>query len=1446
MPDRRNKSSLRVGSLNVGQGFARKLGDVIQFCVEERIDLLCLQEIGDPQVGLERVCDSAGFRLVQCGKSGAGVALLVAKAVAPYIRKTLHSEADGRLVACVFDFGSHTLAVVSAYMPTGLDAATEESSSLELARELHARIEEWAHGASMAFVGGDFNEAMTAQDRTGGRGRCGRLVSVLCGDAWIDAYRARHPQPDVARDFTHEMKVVGGEVSRSRIDYIFVRSAHPRPVVACEVQDFGLSHHRWLVATVDIEARITIISSCRSRPRLPRVKDSSEEQQAHFARLLTTRLASLEELLAHGDYDRERLDRAATLLCSSAFAAAKDAFGLTGGRPLESAKTKALFRLRRGLSRLLRVGERLHGEGVVFEEDSRWAAVSRPAMAHARRLCGPALNPSTREGWFTLRDTLGAEIRELRRSWKWERRQMRLCARPRWQVNTTAAIHEMLRGGRPASLDSAVDPESDKLIVDPSKLKEVLRAHFAKTFALPPADASSPPPAAGWAEEMFRPRADVCSEWYVGLMQPVGESELLRTLKDCKLVSAPGEDGVSAGLWRLACERSGSVLTHVTGILNACLRLRCLPAVGKKSVIVPILKKIREEPTMANLRPISLQCALTKLLSKVLARRLGEIFARNPILHPSQQGFVVGGSTLKCVDQLLDALETSRAEGTPFYAAFYDIAAAYDSVQAPDLARALRRLVLPEPFIELVLDSMTGLRSSVRTAYGLSAEFDVLRSVRQGDPLSPLLYIILMDALHWGLAKNPMYPEEVKDGREEVKDDRELPALTSLGYADDTVAAAKSCAQIVRQNEFVESFCKLNHQELNGRKTAFLAVAEDGKTCAPLRVCGHDVPPVEQDGALTYLGVQVCPAARSRHQYKRLSSTVGLYCHLAGKHKLGLQQLVRFFNSYLIPKVEQQLRYVKASEKDLKKLDKKIAAVFGRRMEAARRPKAEALACTTGLLLPSSQRKVLEVGEAFLRLNDPSAAAASARARWESRDGSAADNRLVAASRTAAALGFELQRVHHRTSLPVGLVPLGVSVSRTLVRGQRVPVVMSYFGAWGTEIPTLQVSLYTDGSRQPRLDACRSAWAVCLGDDSFEAAVGVMPLESNMRERDVEALAVWSGDASAALGGDIFLVELEAILRALHALPFTFFLKLFVDSKSALQAIETYAKEFSERRKLRMHGRPVLALIQRAIRWRRDAGGSVEFVHVKAHSDAADQHSVGNRVADFAAQQECKRRDPRRFGELPVSDGEAWVVLRDQEHRVVAADVRKALRGRAEELNLEVWQQSPSQRRFASEVVVRFCGELFPVLNERDGALLVATVTDTRHFERRRDDNGAWLYEERNCQRCPDQMASVKHRVFCPGGLADRRAAAAVLRQELRGFDVNSRLRLMPLDLPLEGLLSELLQVPRCASRHLFGAFGVAEAAVVASALGCAGGGVGKLSNVLREVCWGWYVAHCG
>jgi len=64
---------------------------------------------------------------------------------------------------------------------------------------------------------------------------------------------------------------------------------------------------------------------------------------------------------------------------------------------------------------------------------------------------------------------------------------------------------------------------------------------------------------------------------------------------------------------------------------------------------------------------------------------------------------------------------------------------------------------MPEKVIMYILSGLQDAKSSFKTFFGLTAEFSVETSVKQGDPLSPLVYICVADALHAGWKDNPLF-----------------------------------------------------------------------------------------------------------------------------------------------------------------------------------------------------------------------------------------------------------------------------------------------------------------------------------------------------------------------------------------------------------------------------------------------------------------------------------------------------------------------------------------------------------------------------------------------------------------------------------------------------------------------------------------------------------------
>ena len=922
----------------------------------------------------------------------AGVGLLLSSALASRIRSYKRSG-TGRLVGAVLELSRGQLTLlVSAYMPTGLDHCAASSPQHELAHETYATIVQWSVGMQRVVVMGDLNETLTPLDRLPqpAAAPAARValspIARLQREGFLDCYRSMHASAALAPGFTHS--VAGARPSQSRIDYVWTKGFGAASLLQTHIDAamHALSHHQLLWVELQLAHAAPAASTAPLlRLRLPNLRAATAAHKDTFIAHLQRRVERDREKLQAlaGSSDAAALDSVATRLTALAHRSALATLPITGAASRRSGDMLLLQRQRHALSSLLRIASALlhsvhprHTHRVRFAHCAQWRRQYRQCLEQQLSWSVDAWDNGDPHAWMLESQQLLTHTRTAIRQ---EQRRMQRGARPPLDASPAALVHRMLKSDAlPTHLHSVVDKHG-ALTSSADELESVMVEHFRSVFALPAEPAAAlplEPPAMLFDKDSVQP------EWYEGLMADVGAQEILDALADAPLVSAPGQDEVSSGLWKVALHGSPELCSLVADLFTGCLRTSSFPAAWKTSVIVPLLKDALKERDMSNVRPISLQSCLGKLLNKILARRLGRIFSRHPILHPAQRGFVSGGSIRKSIDELLDAWDWSRAGGHELYTLLYDIKQAYDSVQASVLVRAMHRLRMPHAFVELVADSLRGLTSCVRTAFGLSQPFDVLRSLRQGDPLAPLLFVILMDALHEGLECNPFSGE--RHGLRLEWGSRLSASLASLGYADDTGALANTLASLRVQNEWVHYFMafnrlRLNHSkcELVGRGPDGLPVSAAALAAASIGIEGHALQPVPHDQPVRYLGVHCRFDGSWSAQHAKSLAMIRVFTGVVDKFSLTLSQAAYMFNVFLLPKLELALHYVSGPGTSgfLAHCD---AAIVGCIKHAAASPlllSHSAVALPLHISLPSWLEATIKVSELFLRMN-------STQCRW--------------------------------------------------------------------------------------------------------------------------------------------------------------------------------------------------------------------------------------------------------------------------------------------------------------------------------------------------------------------------------------------------------------------------------------------------------------------------------
>ena len=205
---------------------------------------------------------------------------------------------------------------------------------------------------------------------------------------------------------------------------------------------------------------------------------------------------------------------------------------------------------------------------------------------------------------------------------------------------------------------------------------------------------------------------------------------------------APGPDGIRFAQWK-EMERGGYALNAV---FNAVHRLGTIPQAWGKSVTIIIYKK-REKSDILNWRPISLSNTIAKLYSSVLANRLGRWAARNDRISAGQNGFMPVDGYCEHNFALQAAIADARRCRRQCCIARLDVTNAFRSVPHGTIFTSLQWAGLSEEASSVIRRLYTINTTNVRSHQGLTPEISIQAGVKQGFPLSPIIFNLTLEPI---------------------------------------------------------------------------------------------------------------------------------------------------------------------------------------------------------------------------------------------------------------------------------------------------------------------------------------------------------------------------------------------------------------------------------------------------------------------------------------------------------------------------------------------------------------------------------------------------------------------------------------------------------------------------------------------------------------------------
>ena len=217
--------------------------------------------------------------------------------------------------------------------------------------------------------------------------------------------------------------------------------------------------------------------------------------------------------------------------------------------------------------------------------------------------------------------------------------------------------------------------------------------------------------------------------------------ELLAALKGLQTGKTSGSDGFSTKFYHCFWDDLGESLLSV---LNESFRAGSL-AESQYEGLLRLIHKKDDRRLPKNWRPISLLNTDYKLASKVITERLKKVMAS--IVHQDQTCGVLGCSIFSNLHLVRDALDFIDKTNDPAILLTLDQEKAFDRVDHEFMLRVLHKFGFGPSFCHWVEIFYAHAFSRVLVNGVLSCPVYLHRGVRQGCPLSPLLYVLVSEVL---------------------------------------------------------------------------------------------------------------------------------------------------------------------------------------------------------------------------------------------------------------------------------------------------------------------------------------------------------------------------------------------------------------------------------------------------------------------------------------------------------------------------------------------------------------------------------------------------------------------------------------------------------------------------------------------------------------------------
>ena len=336
---------------------------------------------------------------------------------------------------------------------------------------------------------------------------------------------------------------------------------------------------------------------------------------------------------------------------------------------------------------------------------------------------------------------------------------------------------------------------------------------------------------------------------------------------------------------KLVKEISKQIVKPLTHIYNQSLLTGVIPNELKIALVTPVFKANSKEE-FSNYRPISVLPCFSKILEKIMYKRVMKYLDMHSMLFQSQYGFRKKHSTnlatIELVTKILQAIDNSEYT----IGVFLDLAKAFDTVNHEILLKKLEHYGIRGIALEWFKNYLTNRKQIIKYKSEKSESLTIKCGVPQGSVLGPLLFLIYMNDIS-----------------------RSSEILSIILFADDTnlFFSHKNLFTLNetmnRELSKIASWLSANKLSLNIKKTHFIIFKSRGKKSNQHVSIIINNQEIEQVKCTKFLGLYIDDEFTWKYHIDQVASKISKMTGILAKarHYLSLKTLQTIYDTMVYP-----------------------------------------------------------------------------------------------------------------------------------------------------------------------------------------------------------------------------------------------------------------------------------------------------------------------------------------------------------------------------------------------------------------------------------------------------------------------------------------------------------------------------------------------------------------